>query len=84
MARGIPPPLAIKDVRRLEGIFFARVPEIRKSVAQHRDANAFLETLAWLGVCLQVLVGVGWRPKCSQSQIVDSRRSVPPPERQLP
>ena len=66
------------EVRLIFVCFLIATAGLRRSERDRRGLFVFEGTHPWLDVGLQSLRQVGWRPECSQPQVVNIARALPP------
>ena len=52
--------------------------EMRRTTRGRKETYMFEETHSWIDVGLQVLSQIGWRPECSQPQVTNVPKALPP------
>ena len=78
MASSYQKPYDMTRVKKIESCFHAHAAVLRRTPGDRRGNYLFEDTHSWIDVGLQVLCYVGWRPECSQPQMANIRRLLPP------
>ena len=71
---------ALKNVIDINSTYYVHAQEFRRITSLRKNLSFnFAGVLSWLDVGLAAVCRAGWRPECSQSEMINLGRALPPP-----